>query len=150
MLLKRSPEAQESFKYSIGRHRKGFSVASRSISQLRQCLNVISSTSCKWQIEQHNVKATKCLQIIRGLGTKLLKLPFFQKSTFQHIFNLSDICHQMKKYHVSIPFKNKKITRCFLEKRMFPPPPPRVSPCALLKEGKERDMTVLKRKRLLE
>jgi len=27
--------------------------------------------------------------------------------------------------------------------------PPRVPPCALLKEGKERDMTVLKRKRLL-
>jgi len=36
---------------------------------------------------------------------------------------------------------------CFLEKRMSPPP--RVPPCALLKEGKERDMTVLKRKRLL-
>jgi len=27
--------------------------------------------------------------------------------------------------------------------------PPRVPPCALLKEGKERDMTFLKRKRLL-
>ena len=38
-----------------------------------------------------------------------------------------------------------KLTRCFWEKRMSPPQ--RVPPCALLKEGKERDMTVLKRKR---
>jgi len=36
----------------------------------------------------------------------------------------------------------------FWEKRMSPPPP-RVPPCALLKEGKERDMTVLKRNRFL-
>ena len=43
---------------------------------------------------------------------------------------------------------NQQKTRCFWEKRMSPPS--RVPPCALLKEGKERDMTVLKRKRLLE
>jgi len=37
----------------------------------------------------------------------------------------------------------------FLRKTHVSPHPPRVAPCALLKEDKERDMTVLKRKRLL-
>jgi len=40
---------------------------------------------------------------------------------------------------------NKKLD--VFEKNACLPPP--VPPCALLKEGKERDMTVLKRKRLL-
>ena len=47
-------------------------------------------------------------------------------------------------------FYNKNIDNSmFLRKTHVSPPPQRVPPCALLKKGKERDMTVLKRKRLL-